>query len=338
MSNASSLIEKVKKLSGNPMASLYSESPYRDKAKYAIPTDYPMLNVCLSGHWDGGLLPGVTTLAGESGVFKSGLSLVLAKAFQDKFEDGIVVFLDSEMGATNEYFFRFGVNENRVVHLPIKNIEEAKFQTMKILDGITEENEHIFILVDSIGNAASKKETEDALDEKSVADMSRAKALKSFFRMTTPQVNFKNIPMVIINHTYKTMSMFPTDVVGGGTGSIYSSDNIFIITKVKDKDKETKNILGYTFKLTTYKSRYVKEGSKFPLNISFEQGLDKYSGLWDFALEEGFINKVATGWYSRKSVPDDKKWREGETHYNADFWEPVLTPEFIASYEKRYSL
>ena len=331
------LIDKIKKLSGNPLASLYSESAYRDKAKYAVPTEYPMLNVCLSGHWDGGLLPGLTTLAGESGVFKSGLSLVLAKAFQDKFEDGIVVFLDSELGATNDYFTRFGVDEERVVHLPVKNIEEAKFQIMKILDGLSEED-HVFVLYDSIGNTASKKEVEDAIDEKSVADMSRAKALKSFFRMVTPQINFKNIYMVVINHTYKTMEMFAKDVVGGGTGSIYSSDNIFIITKSRDKDKETKDIVGYTFKLSAYKSRYVKEGAKFPLNISFENGLDKYSGMWDFALEEGFIESPSKGWYTRKAVPDDKKWREAETHYNPEFWEPVLTPEFIATYEKRYSL
>lgn len=338
MANASSLIEKVKKLSGNPMASLYSESPYRDKAKYAVPLDYPMLNVCFSGHWDGGLLPGITVLGGSSGVFKSALGCILASSFQKHYEDGVVLFLDSELGATKEYFNRFGMDEERTIHIPISNIEEAKFESMKILDGIDGKEERLFILFDSLGNTASKKEVEDAVDEKSVADMSRAKAVKSYFRCITPLVNFKNVYCCVINHTYKTMSMFPTDVVGGGTGSVYSADNIFIINKSKEKDKETKDIVGYTFSLSTFKSRYVKEGAKFPLNINFEQGLDKYSGLWDFALANGFIEKVATGWYSRKSVPDDKKWREGETHYNADFWEPVLTPEFIASYEKRYSL
>ena len=34
------------------------------------------------------------------------------------------------------------------------------------------------IVIDSIGNLASKKELDDAINEKSVADMSRAKALK----------------------------------------------------------------------------------------------------------------------------------------------------------------
>ena len=38
-------------------------------------------------------------------------------------------------------------------------------------------SDRVIIVIDSIGNIASKKEMEDALDEKSVADMSRAKAL-----------------------------------------------------------------------------------------------------------------------------------------------------------------
>ncbi|MEK9700023.1 MAG: hypothetical protein VW270_29860, partial [Candidatus Poseidoniales archaeon] len=83
----------------------------------------------------------------------------------------------------------------------------------------------VIIIIDSIGNLASKKEVEDALDGKSVADMSRAKQMKSLFRMVTPHLTMKDIPMVVVNHTYKEIGMFPKDIVGGGTGSYYSADN-----------------------------------------------------------------------------------------------------------------
>ena len=70
--------------------------------------------------------------------------------------------------------------------------------------------------VDSIGNLASKKEVEDARDQKAVADMTRAKAIKSLFRMVTPYLTMHDIPMVVVNHTYKEISLFPKDIIGGG--------------------------------------------------------------------------------------------------------------------------
>ena len=41
---------------------------------------------------------------------------------------------------------------------------------------------------------------EDALNEKSVADMSRAKALKGLFRMATPYLAMKNISLLAVIH------------------------------------------------------------------------------------------------------------------------------------------
>jgi hypothetical protein len=99
-----------------------------------------------------------------------------------------------------------------------------------------ERGEHVIILVDSIGNLASKKEVEDAMDGKSVADMSRAKQMKSLFRMVTPHLTMKDIPLVVVNHTYKEIGLYPKDIVGGGTGSYYSADNIFILGRQQEKD------------------------------------------------------------------------------------------------------
>ena len=78
-----------------------------------------------------------------------------------------------------------------------------------------ERGDHIIVLVDSVGNLASKKEVEDALEGKSVADMTRAKQMKSLFRMITPHLTIKDIPMVVVNHTYKEIGLFPKDIVSG---------------------------------------------------------------------------------------------------------------------------
>ena len=176
----------------------------------------------------------------------------------------------------------------------------------------------MIIVLDSIGNLASKKEVEDALEGKSVADMSRAKQVKSLFRMVTPHLTLKNIPMVVVNHTYKEIGMFPKDIVGGGTGSYYSADNIYILGRQQEKDGT--EIVGYNFIINVEKSRYVKEKSKIPVSVAFEGGINKYSGLLDIALDGGFVTKPANGWYAKvdKStgeIGDKKRMAEiGRAH------------------------
>ena len=166
-----------------------------------IPTSIPIVNVALSGRLDGGLTPGLTMWAGPSKHFKTAFSLLMAKSYLDKYPDAALLFYDSEFGTPQSYFQSFGIDMDRVLHTPITDIEQLKFELMQQLNNV-ERGEHLIIVIDSIGNLASKKEVEDALDQKSVADMTRAKQNKSLFRMVTPHLSLKDIPMVVVNHTY----------------------------------------------------------------------------------------------------------------------------------------
>ena len=188
-------------------------------------------------------------------------------------------------------------------------------------------------MIDSIGNLASKKEVDDALDGKSVADMSRAKQVKSLFRMVTPHLNLKDIPMVVVNHTYKEIGMFPKDVVGGGTGSYYSADNIFILGR--QQEKEGTEVVGYNFIINVEKSRYVREKSKIPISVSFNGGISRWSGLLDVALLSGHVVKPSNGWYSKVDVTtgevSEKKYRFKDTE-TKEFWSDVLNNESFKTF------
>ena len=289
-----SLKDRLIKNSTIDYTSTLTESKIYTK-KDMIQTSVPMINVALGGSIDGGLTPGLTMLAGPSKHFKTGFSLLLASAFLKKYEDGVVLFYDSEFGTPQSYFETFGIDLDSVIHTPITDVEELKHDIMKQMKDIGR-GDKVFILVDSIGNLASKKEVEDALDGKSVADMTRAKQLKSLFRMVTPHLSLKDIPMAVVNHTYKEIGMFPKDIVGGGTGSYYSADNIWILGRQQDKDGS--EIAGYHFIINIEKSRYVKEKSKIPITISWEGGINKWSGLFDVALEGEYIVKPKNGWYA----------------------------------------
>jgi RecA/RadA recombinase len=326
-----SLLDKLKKNSTIKDSAILSKSKFFE-AKDMIQTSIPVLNVALSGSLDGGFTPGLTMWAGPSKHFKTAFSLIMVKAYQDKYKDGVVLFYDSEFGTPQSYFTSFGIDKERVIHTPITDVEQLKFDIMNQLSAI-ERGERVMIVVDSIGNLASKKEVEDALEQKSVGDMTRAKQIKSLFRMVTPHLNLKDIPMVVVNHTYMEIGMFPKAIVGGGTGSYYSADNIFILGR--QQEKEGTDIVGYNFIINVEKSRYVREKSRIPVTVTFDGGVSKWSGLLEMALESGHVVKPTNGWYSRVNTEtgevEAKKWRIKDTD-SAEFWTDIVESDTFKSW------
>jgi len=298
-----------------------------------------MVNVALSGSIDGGLTPGLTVLAGPSKHFKTSFALLMAGAYMEKNPNAVMLFYDSEFGSPQSYFEQFDVDPARVLHTPITNVEELKFDLIAQLEELDKKDE-VIIVIDSIGNLASKKEMEDTMNEKSVADMSRAKALKGLFRMATPYLAMKNICMLAINHTYQEIGLFPKAIVSGGTGIYYSANNIWILGR--RQNKKGTEISGYDFVINVEKSRFVKEKSKIPITVSWDGGVEKYSGLLDVALAGGYVTKPSNGWYSyvdqTTGEVDERKVREKDTLLQT-FWEPVFAnTDFKEFVKKQYSI
>jgi len=334
----SSIMDKLKKNSKVKQTSVLSESKFFND-KEMIPTDVPMVNVALSGDIDGGLSPGLTVLAGPSKHFKTSFALLMASAYLKKYKDAVILFYDSEFGSPQSYFQQFGIDTARVLHTPVTNVEELKFDLINQLEEISREDK-VIVVIDSIGNVASKKEMEDALNEKSVADMSRAKALKGLFRMATPYLAMKNIPMLAINHTYQEMGLFPKAIVSGGTGIYYSADNIWILGR--QQDKKNNEIKGYHFVINVEKSRYVKEKSKIPISVSWEGGVQNWSGLLEVALAGQYVVKPSAGWYQRYDTDTGQilgnKYREKDT-LSEEFWKPILEEtDFKEFIRKQYQI
>ena len=333
-----SIMDKLKKNSKSDFTSVLADSKFFND-KDMVPTTVPMMNVALSGSMDGGLAPGLTVLAGPSKHFKTSFALIMASAYLKKYDDAVLLFYDSEFGSPQAYFENFDIDTSRVLHTPITNVEELKFDIIAQLEGL-DRNDKVVIVIDSVGNLASKKELEDAINEKSVADMSRAKALKGLFRMTTPYLNMKNIPLIAVNHTYKEIGLFPKDVVSGGTGIYYSADNIWIVGR--QQDKQGTEIKGYHFVINVEKSRYVKEKSKIPISVSWDGGVQQWSGLLDVAMSGNYVSKPSPGWYCRidKSTGElvEPKVREKET-LNEEFWKPIIEETDFKQYvTNKYSI
>tara|TARA_R100000030_G_scaffold17225_4_gene11649 strand:- start:8181 stop:9227 length:1047 start_codon:yes stop_codon:yes gene_type:complete len=328
-----SIMDKLKKNSKIKETSILSDSKFFTE-KDMVPTDVPMMNVALSGSVDGGLAPGLTVLAGPSKHFKTSFGLIMASAYLKKYKDAVLLFYDSEFGSPQAYFQQFDIDTERVLHTPITNVEELKFDIIAQMEGL-DRNDKVIVMIDSVGNLASKKELEDAINEKSVADMSRAKALKGLFRMTTPYLNMKNIPLIAVNHTYMEIGLFPKAIVSGGTGIYYSADNIWILGR--QQDKQGTEIKGYHFVINVEKSRYVKEKSKIPISVSWDGGVQSYSGLLDVGLAGNYVAKPSNGWYCRVDRTTgeliDPKVREKDT-LDEQFWLPIFESTDFKDYIK----
>ena len=319
----SSIMDKLKKNSKIKLSAPLATSKFFG-TKTQIDTGVPMVNVALSGDIDGGLVSGLTVLAGPSKHFKTSFALLMAAAYQRAHKDAVVLFYDSEFGSPQSYFETFGIDTDRVLHTPITNVEELKFDLIHQLEEL-DEKDKVCIVIDSIGNMASKKELDDALSEKGVADMTRAKALKGLFRMCTPYLTMKDIPMLAINHTYKEIGLFPKDIVSGGTGIMYSADNVWIIGRRQNKTGT--EITGYDFIINVEKSRFVREKSKVPVSVSWSGGIEQWSGLLDLAIAGGYVIKPSNGWYQRVNKETgemlDGKLREKDT-MTSEFWTPIF--------------
>ena len=328
-----SLRERLLKNTITEHAAMLEDSKIYGKRWHA-PIEIPAMDIALSGKFDGGLQPGITIIAGLSKHFKTGFTLELAKAFQRKFPEGMVLFFDSEFGSPPDYFTARGVDMNRVIHVPVLDLEELQFEMTAQLDEL-QRGDEVFIMVDSLGNLASKKEKEDMIAGKGTTDMTRAKAYKSFFRVITPMLNMKNIPMIGIAHTYKTMEMFAKDVVSGGTGMMLSADNVWIIGRETVKDDKT--IEGYDFKINIEKSRFVKEKSQFVIEVRWDNGINKYSNVVKWAIEAGIVKRPTAQKYTVGDGLDT--WSLDQLEHDTKTLEKILAmPEFRKFVEDKYKI
>lgn len=305
-----------------------------------VPTSYPIVNLLLSGKLDGGLTPGVTMIAGKSKTFKTGFSIMLADAYLKHYDDAMVLFYDCEFGAL-QLFKAFGVPRDRIIHTPITDLEELLHDIVVQINAL-KRGDHCFIMVDSIGNLASRKEAEDAEKNKIVNDPGqRVKRIKSLMRIICPKANLKHIPVVLINHTYGTMELYSQEVVSGGSGPYYTADNIWVVRQ--NQHKKGDEVIGSDFIIKVEKSRFVRERSKVVVPVTFDEWIYRWAGFLDVALEGGYVCKPEKGKYAEvdrtTGEVKDKKYKEDDITNNEAFWTRILeTTDFGSYLEKKFVL
>jgi len=156
----------------------------------------------------------ITIFAGEPNTGKSYVLYNIARNAQQ--EGRYIIFIDTEHSVSKSSLASFGIDTSDAMLKLIcsNNVENLKFFLTKFLDGLKQQKKEgaeipkILILLDSIGQLASSKEIDDAMEGKNKADMTRAKAIKQMFRIINSDLGYLGIPMVATNHTYQDTSAF----------------------------------------------------------------------------------------------------------------------------------
>lgn len=239
----------------------------------------------------------ITIFAGDPGTGKSYLCYNIARNAQ---KDGYsVIYIDTEYSATNSTFESFGIDisEDKFMLISSNNVEGIKVALTQIIGELKNQKQagydipKTIIFLDSIGNLASTKEITDAMEGNNKQDMSRAKALKSLFRIISSDLGFLEIPLVMTNHIYMTMDLFPQAVMNGGKGAEYAASSIVYLTTAKLKTGQEDDMdLGSSGVVVTAKARKnrLAKPKKIKFNIDHSEGTNPYSGLDFWCTPENF--------------------------------------------------
>ena len=299
----SDFFKDIIKQTGNEYASLVSDGVEGADVGGFIDTGSYIFNALLSGSIYGGLPSNkITAIAGESATGKTFFLMGMVKSFLDSNPEAGCLYFESESAITKQMVVDRGIDPNRMVMIPVTTVQEFRTQAIKVLDSYLAQKDDtkkpIMMCLDSLGMLSTTKEVEDTSDGKETRDMTRAQVLKAAFRVLTLKLGRAGVPMVVTNHTYDSMGLFPTKEMGGGSGLKYAASSIIFLSKKKEKDGT--EVIGNIVHCKNHKSRLTIENKMVDVRLSYENGLDKYYGLIELAIKYSIFKQVST----RIELPD----------------------------------
>ena len=314
----SDFLSSMVKSYGNKYASLVSDGLDGSDVSGFVDTGCFILNGLLSASIYNGMPNNkITALAGETSTGKTYIALGIASKFLRDNPDAVVLYFDSEQAVTSDMFKNRGIDPKRIAVFPVSTVEEFRHQAITIVDKYLslpkQEQKPTFIILDSLGMLSTSKEMTDTAEGKDTKDMTRAQIIKATFRVLTVKLGVAKIPLLMTNHTYQSMGMFPTAELAGGQGLKYAASTILFLSKRKDKNSDGE-VIGNIIHCKLYKGRFTKENSMVDLRLNYETGLDPYYGLVDIAVTAGIFKKIST----RIELPDGSKTFEKTIYDNPE--------------------
>ena len=318
-------LKEIVKEIGGEYTQLASEI---DETETYVDTGSYIFNALVSGSIFGGVSGNkITAIAGETSTGKTFFSLAVVKNFLINNPTGYCLYFDTEAAITKSLLESRGIDTTRLVVVNVVTIEDFRNKTLKAVDMYLkkskDERRPCMFVLDSLGMLSTNKEITDTLAEKDTRDMTKAQLIKGAFRMLTLKLGQANIPMIVTNHTYDSMSLYGGKQMSGGSGLQYASSTIVYLSKSKEKDGT--EVIGNIIRAKTQKSRLSKENKEVQIRLFYdERGLDKYYGLLELG-EIGGMWKNVAGRYEMdgKKIYAKEILKDPEKYFNPEVMEKL---------------
>lgn len=226
-------------------AEIIADSAYSNIKEW-ISTGNFILNACMSGDIYKAIPTGrVVTFSGTSGAGKSFLACSCCREAQKL--GYIPIYLDSEGAIDSDFVKRLGVDPTKMIIKKVNTIMETSQFIANLCDKLQEQqdkfgqHDKVIIVLDSLGNLTSEKEREDTLSGSQKADFTKAKDTKAMFRVCATPIAKLQIPWIVVNHVYQSMSFIPQNIQAMGSGIVYNASITIELSAAKLEDKENDN-------------------------------------------------------------------------------------------------
>lgn len=252
------------------------------------------LNRILSGSYLKAIPNGrLTAFIGPSA---AGKTYVVCNVIREAQKEGAVVLvIDSENALDPKFMARAGINvtDETLTYVQVVTIQDVTAVLSDYFTGYEKEYgkfnksaPKLLIVLDSLGNCLTDAENEKFEKGIQTGDQGQsAKNKKHLLRTLVSRLPRCNACFIFTDQVY------PADVMAGDgvwavtNGVKYSASQIGLLTKLRLK--EGTDITGIRMRIETYKSRFVKPGTKIEVEIPFTSGLSSTAGLLYCGKEPG---------------------------------------------------
>ncbi len=283
--------EKDEGIRGTKMASSLKNST--EDVVYVIPSSSPRINKLFGG----GLPNGFTELYAEEGNYKSTLAYDFIKHAQKLGLATLILETESSIHQDNVTMLEdIGIDLDNLVIKKIKIVEDGFEYVDNFVQKAKELGLKAFVVIDSLGNMASRKEIERGYDS-SKGLPERAKAINYAVRIFSNTVEDCEATVLIINHAHDGMkiggpaSRFPQPKTSPGGKFLKFVCRIRAISKKCDKIKKGSKTIGINVRLTTTKNKITKDGENCIVPIIPGQGIMMIRETTELAYEIGIAVK-----------------------------------------------
>lgn len=224
------------------------------------------------------------------------------------------VIFDTEGALTSDFVSRWGLDPNSMLYIYTPWIGEIMTMMGQIID--SEEDEKLFVILDSIGGLERLKMIDDAVGkDKSVkADQGTLqKDIKRMLKLFLNIVKKKNSVGIMAGHFFGNPNSYGgADEIGGGKFAKLAPDIIVSMRKSPIYENpgaaaKDRIVIGNEIKACTLKNRFYPPFQEATIQINYKDGIDPMAGLLDIALQCGIVTKAGS-WFSF----GDEKMGQGE--------------------------